>query len=470
MPCLYKQIKYMNKIESTLLSVISKYQNMPLVIAYSGGVDSQVLLHALTQLKHANEFKSSLIVCHVNHGLSDNAQAWQNFAEQECQQRNIPLKICQVNVKAKAQQSLEALARDARYSALHSVFEKPSAIITGHHSDDQAETFLLALKRGSGLKGLSAMASETANGKDLLVRPFLTITRAEIVSYAQQNNLNWIEDESNLDTRFDRNFIRKDIMPLLSKRWPSIVNTIKRSSEHCREGQLLLDELALEDLKSCQFKSKCLTVEPLTKLSVARFNNLIRYFLAQYDCLMASTEQLKQLHLQLNANDDKNPAVKLGEHYIRRYKEHLYLTADFQDVSQWQINIENLNNQVDINLPDRMGKLTLTVANDRSEDECANKNSNENLVIPPTNSQQVTIGFNHNNPNCLPDYRNHSRQLKKVLQELNIPPWQRKRIPFLYYDDVLVAAIGYFVCHAFVAKADEPSVKVTRLESNSLCQ
>lgn len=456
----------MNKIESTLLNAISKYPNMPLVIAYSGGVDSQVLLHAFTQLQHANKLSVPLTVCHVNHGLSDNAQAWQNFAEQECQHRNIPIKICQVNVKAKAQQSLEALARDARYSALHSIFDKPSIILTGHHSDDQAETFLLALKRGSGLKGLSAMAFETSKDKDLLVRPFLTITRAEILEYAQQHNLSWIEDESNLDTRFDRNFIRNDIMPLLSQRWPSIVQTINRSSEHCTEGQQLLDELATEDLKRCQFKPKCLSVEPLTKLSTARMNNLIRYFLSQHQYLMASTEQLKQFRQQITANSDKNPAVKLGEHYIRRYKEHVYLTDDFEDVSKWQRDIDNINAQVDICLPDNLGKLSLIADDTLTLDTFANENSTKVFVKPPKKSQRLTIRFRHNNPSCLPDYRNHTRPLKKVLQELNIPPWQRKRIPFLYYDDELVAAIGYFVCQMFVAKVDEPSLNITWLDNN----
>jgi len=457
----------MNKIESTLLNVVKKYQSIPLVIAYSGGVDSQVLLHALTRLSHANKITSSVLVCHVNHGLSANAQAWQNFAHEQCQLRHVPLKICQVKVKAQAQQSLEALARNARYCALQSVVDKPSVIITGHHSDDQAETFLLALKRGSGLKGLSAMACESKKGKDLLVRPFLTITRVEILHYAQQHSLRWIEDESNLDTRFDRNFIRNDIMPLFSQRWPSIVNTIKRSSEHCREGQLLLDELAVEDLILCQSKPKCLVVKPLMTLSLARFNNLIRYFLAQHFCLMASTEQLKQLHQQLSAMNDKNPAVKLGDHYIRRYKEQLYLTSDYQDVTHWQASLINIKSLTLLDLPDNLGKLTLFMDESSAEEVLVSERNRECLVAPPTKSQQITIRFNHNNPSCLPEYRNHTRQLKKVLQELSIPPWQRKRIPFLYYDDIFVAAIGYFVCQEHVVKANQASLKILWHENQS---
>ena len=151
----------MNKIESALVSAINKYPHTPLVIAYSGGVDSQVLLHALAKLTHENKVLNSLVVCHVNHGLSDNAQQWQRFAEQQCQRLKLPLKTHQVHVQAQVQQSLEALARTARYQSLQSIYKETSIILTGHHSDDQAETFLLALKRGSGLKGLSAMTLES---------------------------------------------------------------------------------------------------------------------------------------------------------------------------------------------------------------------------------------------------------------------------------------------------------------------
>jgi len=446
----------MHPIELALLNAISKHPNMPVVVAYSGGVDSQVLLHAIASLKKASPLTQPITnlvtVCHVNHGLSDNAISWQVFAEQACLALNLPLKICRVNVQAQAQKSLESLARDARYQALHSIYQTPSLIITGHHSDDQAETFLLALKRGSGLKGLSAMGNETRQEKDLLLRPLLSISRADIIDYAKINALTWVEDESNTDTRFDRNFIRNNIMPLLMKRWPSITSTINRSSEHCREGQLLLDELAEEDLNLCISGVNSLTVRSLTQLSQQRFNNVIRYFLTKNNCLMPSTEQLAQLYLQLNADSDKNPVVKVGDNVIRRHKGTLYLTADFIDISNWHTDIVFNEPKTEIELPDNLGKLhflkktsqDITVASQR--------------IIMPNAGQKVTIRFNHSNPICLPDYRNHSRSLKKILQELNIPVWQRKRIPFLYYDDVLVAAIGHFVCQSYIPKNNDDSI------------
>jgi len=454
----------MNKIESALVSAINKYPHTPLVIAYSGGVDSQVLLHALAKLTHENKVLNSLVVCHVNHGLSDNAQQWQRFAEQQCQRLKLPLKICQVDVKAQTQQSLEALARDARYQSLQSIYKEASILLTGHHSDDQAETFLLALKRGSGLKGLSAMTLESKRGKDLLVRPLLTITRAQIIDYAKTHNLIWVEDESNADINFDRNFIRQELIPLITTRWPSVVNTINRSSDHCREGQLLLDELAATDLSFCQQQgaknSKTLSVTALQRLSTARFNNLIRYFLGKNHCLMPSTEQLNQLKQQLNANSDKNPEVKVGKNYFRRYKGDLYLTENFNDISDWSVDLKRLDQTQHIELPDQLGKVQFSVKVSKLVDQQSISNKNLRVILPKTKSK-ISIRFNHTNPTCLPDYRNHSRSLKKILQELNVPPWQRKRIPFLYYGDVLVAAIGYFVCQEFLSKLDEPHIEIT---------
>ena len=436
----------MTNIESALWCAINQHPNKPLVIAYSGGVDSQVLLYALFSLIQKQQISSPVTVCHVNHGLSENAVSWQNFAKRECSKLNLNLKICHVIIDLKSQQSIEALARDARYQALQKTYTTPSLIITGHHSEDQAETFLLALKRGSGLKGLSAMALETVKSKDIILRPFLNISRKEIINYATRLELSWIEDESNSDTRFDRNFFRNDIIPLLTQRWPSISKTINRASEHCRESQLLLDELALTDLEDCDHDIRSLFVKPLLSLSKSRFNNLIRFFLTRNQCLMPSTEQLIQLYQQLNSDNQKNPMVKVGDHYLRRYNGVIYLTSELKNVCDWQKSITLTKQDNTVLLPDNLGKLMISSSSVFDEKIEINK------IAMPKSHQKISVRFSHNNPTCLPDYRHHSRSLKKILQELNIPTWQRKRIPFLYYDEVLVSAIGYFVCQPFVPK------------------
>jgi tRNA(Ile)-lysidine synthase len=442
-------------IENTLKSFFSNHSEQSLLIAYSGGIDSQVLLHCLAALKKQNVIKPHIRVCHVDHGLSKNAFKWQEFAKTQCLKFNLPLEIIAVNVQATAQKSLEALARDARYHALKAVAIEGDLIVTGHHSDDQAETFLLALKRGSGLKGLSAMQSTMAFGEQLLVRPLLNISRAEIEAYAKVHQLEWIEDESNKDETFDRNFLRHQILPKLNERWSSINKTIARSAEHCLEAQQLIDELAQQDLADCQHSPLKLTIPNLNKLSEPRLKNLLRYFLSLHNFLMPSRQQLLQICQQLNAEADKSPVIQLDNCCFRRFKGELYLTDIFQDVSLWQnsINTDCLTdeNLLNIPLPDGLGILNISMLSEIEIDKEKNKSNWQAFIKKPTSEQLATIRFSHDNPKCLPHYRQHSRPLKKVLQELAIPPWQRKRLPFLFYDNELVAVVGQFVCKTYIA-------------------
>ncbi|PKI14693.1 tRNA lysidine(34) synthetase TilS [Colwellia sp. 12G3] len=448
----------MNKLTLTLHNTLKPFfalhGNLELIIAYSGGIDSQVLLHALTQLKQHQLISNDITVCHVNHGLSDNATSWQEFAKTECAKHSVDLVIKCVNVQTKAQQSLEELARDARYYALKTLRDNKSIVLTGHHSDDQSETFLLALKRGAGLKGLSAMSVQTQLGQHLLVRPLLSVSRQEIETYAKTHQLSWVEDESNLDTCYDRNFIRQQIMPLLRERWPSINNTINRSASHCLAGQELLDELAEQDLVICKASSTSLYTQALKVLSPARFNNVIRFFLAHQDYLMPSTEQLKQVRQQLQASEDKTPQIKVGQCVLRRFKEQLFITPNYIDISDWRREIDLSKGSIVIELPDNLGKLSVNI-------ELTQGNA-QPLVCLPAQGQQVSVSFSHNNPKCLPDFRMHSRSLKKVLQELNVEPWQRKRTAFLYYDDQLVAAIGHFICKPFMVNDAELGLHISQ--------
>jgi len=453
----------MSLIESTLVNFFQQYPTRDIVIAYSGGADSQVLLHALARLKQQRKLKNALQICHVNHGLSDNAVTWQEFAQQQAKNLALPIDICQVNVIPQKQYSLEELARNARYKALQQSSSDNALIVTGHHSDDQSETFLLALKRGAGLKGLSAMKTVMPLGKQILVRPLLHIPRETIIAYANEHQLLWIDDESNQDIRFDRNFIRHNVMPVLTERWPSMLTTISRSAEHCREAESLLAELAEHDLRICKTSQSSLGTVEIKKLSKARFNNLIRYFLQSQQCLMPSTEQLEQVYNQLNAKIDKVPSVKVGRSWLRRFKNELYLTANFEDISTWtqEVDIERNLDLLQVNLPDRLGRLAFkNSAFDKKTDNGEDTVCAHHQIVPPKINQKVWIKFSHNNPKCLPAYRQHTRSLKKVLQELSIAPWQRKRLPFIYYDDQLVAVVGHFICKPYIPRENEASLEM----------
>ena len=441
----------MNIIESALAQFFNRTPDKTIVIAYSGGVDSQVLLVALAKLKQQGQLTNSIIVCHVNHGLSADADAWQAFAQHQSNSFSLPFISHKLNLKKQAQKSLEAVARDARYQCLIQASAEPALIVTGHHLNDQAETFLLALKRGSGLKGLSAMPVSLPLAQHRLVRPLLSIARTDIVAYAKQQQLSWIEDESNTDQSFDRNFLRHTILPALENRWPSINKTIARSAKHCFEAQQLIDELAQQDLVDCQLSAYKLSVAHLNKLSEVRLRNLIRYFLASHHYLMPTRSQLAQICQQLNADVDKSPVIQLANCCLRRFKNELYLTAIYQDISLWQesVNIDELADKavLKIQLPDTLGGVNFSTGSAAHE----TKHIWQAQIKQPITGQLVTVRFSHENPSCLPQYRQRSRALKKVLQELAIPPWQRKRLPFIFYDNELVAVVGHFVCQDYVA-------------------
>jgi len=446
-----------NTIESVLAQCFNSTPDKKIIIAYSGGVDSQVLLVALAKLKQQGQLSNDIVVCHVNHGLSPNADSWQTFAQQQCDRFSLPLITHKLKLKKQPQQSLEAMARDARYQVLIQASVEPAFIVTGHHLNDQTETFLLALKRGSGLKGLSAMPASSVLAQHHLLRPLLSVSRNDILFYAQQHDLSWIEDESNSDEHYERNFLRHQIIPALSERWPSINKTITRSARHCFEAQQLLNELAEQDLTDCQQAPYKLSIVKLNALSEPRLKNLLRHFLASYKLLMPTDQQLAQICQQLNADADKSPVIQLANCCFRRFKHELYLTNIYQDISSWQqaIDVDSLATVESLNvaLPEQLGAVSLSLLASTSNTESAWQTG----IKKPKVGQLVTIRFAHNNPTCLPEYRQRSRSLKKVLQELAIPPWQRKRLPFIFYDDELVAVVGHFVCQDYLADNEDNS-------------
>lgn len=453
----------MSNFHQTIKSLSDKFPCHTFIVAFSGGVDSQALLHLIADVKANCDISNDLLACHVNHGLSENSNDWQVFAQQQCDNLGITFKAVSVEVENKQRTSWEAQARDARYDALLSLAAKfeNAIILTGHHNDDQIETFLLAMKRGAGIKGLSSIAEISSRQGVIIARPLLTFSRAEIEQYAQEQELKWIEDESNSDTTFDRNFLRHDVVPILKARWPAIGKTIGRSAQHCSESQLLLDELAAEDLSKCLKNKGMLDVSALLNLSRPRFNNLIRYYLELRDMLMPSAKQLEQLYSQLTAADDKTPAVSVGKHVFRRFGGALYLTKHFESVSGHEIDITEMvtalgssetGKQI-IELPDALGSITF-IENAPCTEVPSDGNQSalkEFRIIRPVQGTKISIRFRHHNPSCWPDFRQKRRPLKKVLQELSIAPWQRKRLPLLYYDEELVAVVGYFVCKEFVA-------------------
>lgn len=400
-----------------------------LLVAFSGGLDSSVLLHMLVGLRRQWP-DLQLRAVHVHHGLSAFADEWVAHCQRQCAAWQLPLVVQHVQVDGR-QGGIEAAARAARYSAFAATLAADEVLLTAQHLDDQCETFLLALKRGSGPAGLSAMAAQASLGSNSLLRPLLGMSRLQLEDYAQQHQLTWIEDDSNQDPRFDRNFLRLQVLPLLNQRWPYFAAATARSASLCAEQEQLLDELLAEQLQALLDEDNALAIDGLLGCSSARRFALLRRWIALFGVTMPSREQLQRLWDEVAlCRDDAEPKLQPGPYQIRRFRRRLYLLpimADLREVSlDWSL-------AEPLELPDGLGKLS--------------SGEGDICLRAPQPQQKVSVRFAAQGKIRILG-RAHSRPVKKLWQELGVPPWQRERTPLIYYDDQLIAALGVFVSEA----------------------
>ncbi|AEW44392.1 tRNA(Ile)-lysidine synthetase [Serratia symbiotica str. 'Cinara cedri'] len=414
-----------NKLVSQVLHQLSQHRK--LLVAFSGGMDSTVLLHLLVQLRQKHpEFQ--LRALHVHHGINMLADTWVDFCEQQCKSWQVPLKIQLVKLAAK-DHGIEAAARVARYTAFNTTLQVGEVLITAHHLDDQSETFLLALKRGSGPSGLSSMAVSSRLVNYLLLRPFLNCSRMQLKNYAEYYKLSWIEDDSNKNTRFDRNFLRLYVLPLLNKRWPYFTSAVARSASLCSEQEKLLDELLAERLHTLLAEDHSLVIDGLLRCSPVCRYALLRRWISIHGVILPSRKQLQYLWDEVACSRiDAAPRLQLGSYQIRRFRGRLYLLPLMANIRNIQLNWLRIS---PLSLPDGLGILI--------------SGKGELYLRAPQPSQKVSIRFSaHGSLRILG--RTHSRPIKKLWQELAVAPWLRERTPLVYYDEQLIAALGVFIC------------------------
>ena len=301
--------------------------NQRVLLALSGGLDSTVLLHLLATVRQTHPFE--LHALHVHHGLSINANIWADFCLKQCTMLNVPAEIARVHVDKNSRLGIECAARQLRYDALFNAKVndvQPDFIVTAHHQDDQAETLLLQLFRGAGVKGLSSMAAVDESRR--LLRPLLDITRQDLQDYAKQHQLSWCDDESNDDTQYERNFVRHKIMPTLEARYQSISTVLARSASHLAEASHLLDVLAAEDAKKLVDNNSLCLME-LSVMDMPRAKNIVRWWFSENKLAMPSSEHLAEIIQQLlNAKPDANIHIQLQNLYLKRFQKRAYLCQE----------------------------------------------------------------------------------------------------------------------------------------------
>ena len=308
--------------EALLAAVTSSLQrhllpHQTLVVAFSGGRDSLALLDALQTLQ--KPFSFTLSASHVNHHLSPQAGRWETFCQRYCAEAGIPLTVHHVEVPRSSPEGLEAAARECRYQALAS--SDPNWLAVGHHCGDQAETLIFNLLRGAGLSGAAGMPeARRLQGGVSLLRPLLTVSRTVIEAYLERRQLTWVDDETNHDTAFSRNFLRHEVLPQLSARFPAAEQKFAAAAARFAEAGALLDELALSDLAG-QPPRFPLPVARLLKLSEARGRNLLRFLLARHGVMIPSEQRLVEALRQLRqAGPDRHPAIAFGDRRLTRYR------------------------------------------------------------------------------------------------------------------------------------------------------
>ncbi|MGK3143046.1 tRNA lysidine(34) synthetase TilS [Pantoea sp. C2G6] len=398
-----------------------------LVVAFSGGLDSTVLLHQLWRWQQQHP-QSRLRALHVHHGLSPNADRWAAHCVALCQQWQLSCEVLRVTVDG-SNSGVEAAARTARYQALSASLQPGEVLLTAQHLDDQCETFLLALKRGSGPAGLAAMPHARALGAHRLLRPLLHHSRQSLEQYARHWQLAWIEDESNQDLRYDRNFLRQRLLPELCQRWPHFAEATARSAALCREQEQLLDELLADQLAALIQPDGSLHFPPLLTMSEARANALLRRWIAAQGGVMPSRDALNRIRDEVMASrEDAQPQLRLGAAEVRRYRQRLYWLPPLSSLRGIQLAWPDLRQP--LVLPHHSGVLFASQA--------------QSLLRYPRPDEQVSVRFHIQGRVHLAG-RTGSREVKKVWQELQVPPWQRERLPLIFYNQTLIGSPGLFI-------------------------
>lgn len=413
-------------------------QNKAFLIGFSGGVDSTALLHLFVELRQRYDFPLRAI--HIHHGLSVNADHWLEHCQQFCAQFKIPFIAKKVQLASSA--NIEAEARKARYQAIQAELQANEILVTAHHLDDQCETFLLALKRGSGVKGLSAMPTQTQLFSVPIFRPLLRITRSQLEQYITEHQLAIIFDESNDDTRYERNFLRNEVLPLLRARWHSIDQAIVRSAQLCAEQQQLLEELLQPILLQHLSADGCFHLQQFADYSREKQKQLLRLWLAHWQQPMPTQKQLQVLLDEVvAAEQDRQPELQLNNRMVRRFQDQLYLTPIYQSLQQ---QILPLAIGQTLLLPDGLGEISCEQS---AQGLLLSWQQHQFVVLPPVNFQQMTIRFHYSKRVKIAPQAKHT-DIKKVWQKLKVPTWQRTRIPLLFIDEHFYGAIGYFKNYA----------------------
>jgi len=406
----------MGKVTASLQAALKECGAIaaPLCVAFSGGRDSTALLHGLAQLR----LGAPLRAMHIDHALHPDSAGWAEHCLEVARQLQVPLQIVRVQVAA-GTSGPEAAAREARYAALRATLQPGEYLLTAHHRDDQLETVLLRLMRGSGPVGMAGIRGLSEFAPGYLLRPLLALSGADIARYGAKHGLAWLEDPSNADVGYERNYLRHEVIPGLTGRWPAAARVVARAARLGHEASELLDELAMQDATGI-VRGDALELAGLRLLSGSRQRNLLRSFLRQRGLAVPGEAALQEgLTQLLQARADSAPRLTWADGELRRYRERLYLLRSHPDAVPPPA-AQAWDSRRPLDLGPMAGSLDWQVAPDGPGHEPAD----------------LTVRFRSGGER-LHRHGCHVR-LKILFQAAGIVPWMRPHVPLLYAGDELL--------------------------------
>ena len=450
----------MSRLAPELLSPVSraaarfaaKVAGKRVLLGYSGGVDSHVLLYELTRV--ASMHRLTVIALHGNHQILPNSNLWEQHSREVCNKIGVEFQSHRLSVDFDRAGGRENALREARYAWFKSVMNSGDVLVTAHHLDDQVETVLFRLFRGSGARGLAGISPVRSWGNGELYRPFIDLSRSDILEFAKSHHLEWVEDESNRDESFDRNFLRERLIPILRSRWPGSSAAVARASRHLAATEALLEQIGREDLErwhltadECQFTNfGKMRISDLLAVSPERAANLLRCWGRKAVHEAPGSSQLFELLRQLERLNGAMKARLVWKSVeFRRYRDCLYLLPAQADpmphVARYWVAEPSLDLPV-VGVRLRSRRIV-----------------GEGIRASGTNISDIEVRWYNKKIGLRLARGARTRTLRNLFQERGVPPWERWRLPVLCIDNAVAYVPGIGVAASFAARAGEVGIE-----------
>jgi len=434
--------KLRNKCERALNTILARVSASKgckpkhIAIAYSGGLDSSVLLKLTIDFSRANQI--NLYAFHINHGLSPHADEWASHAQVFCDKAGIQYRMKKIILPLKMPEGIEEAARIARYGALGELCKENgvSLLLTAHHLNDQAETVMLQMLRGAGLPGLSAMPLVHEKFKlldqgILLGRPFLEVSRSEVRRASEAWEIDYVEDESNFNFRFKRNALRHLVLPSIETRFPTASKGLAHIARHLQAAQRLVRDLANIDIENCSSISdkSIIQISKFLSLSEERQNNLLRFWFEAHRAKTLNSARLLDLRKQISSALPTSMVVDCGEGAeLRCYRGLMSLIKSSDVHNSTPVELQ-WRGETSIAIPEWEGTLHF-------------EKQNFGLAEEKLKTGRLRLASRHGGEKIKLEKNRPHRTLKNLFQEKKVPVWSRARLPLIYLNEQLVFVAG----------------------------